>query len=226
LAVLEADSTCCCKAGQELAFPGFDVPPLGDPHAKTPGLWTVDVFLCRPTKKQAIDALKDLIDAVVPEHPRTNYAAGWDAADNDQGVYAVRWESGREHFILEARTHPDRGKWRGWFSLARCPPVEVLETWTLEDGSPVRVLRLEIDQSGHPAEKILRFAHVSDCATPDLPCWSKELTAFWPRVRVRAESEGIRRVDLTVEDGAGASIGFSARRNADGKWDGPSFLKY
>ncbi len=226
LALLLNSTACCCKTGQELAGAGFAVPGFRDRGPDSSGLWTVEVYLCRPNKKQAIDALNELVDAVVPEHPKSRFAASWDPSDDGQGVYAAAWDSGQERFVLEARTGPDPGRWTGSFWLSRRPPPGVLETWPMDDGSQVRVLRLKIDQSGHPREKVLQFAYLSECPIADRPCWSKEISAFWPRLRAKAEREGIRRVSLSVEDGALASTGFSARRGADGKWYGPSFFKY
>ncbi|MGA2435144.1 MAG: hypothetical protein ABSG25_07640 [Bryobacteraceae bacterium] len=233
--VLEAAIERSCNAGQDLTSAEFIVPPLAwtlsktQPPANPSGLWTAEVFLCRPTKKQAIDAVQKLIDAVVPEHPGTKHADAWSASDNGQGVYAARWEFGQERFVLSAHAAAGlgrlQGKWIGLFSLTRTPPVDVIETWTLDGGSQVKVLRLEIEQSGQPPEKVLRFAYLTDCVASDMSCWSKELTAFWPRLRTRAERKGIRKVEVSVEDGA-RGWSFMPRLNADGKWVGPSFLKY
>jgi hypothetical protein len=68
---LERDIACCCKAGQGLVVAGFDYPLAETPTAEAPGLWGVEVIVCGPTRKQAVDGLKALVDAVVPEHPKS-----------------------------------------------------------------------------------------------------------------------------------------------------------
>jgi hypothetical protein len=216
---LERDIACCCKAGQGLVAAGFDYPLAETPTAEAPGLWGVEVIVCGPIRKQTVDALKALVDAVVPEHPKsapTNWGPSGGA-----GATAV-WDAGGERLVLDAFVQPRQGGWLGWFELHRRAPLRAVETWTLEDGSQVRILRLEIESSGNPPEKILRLDYLSECPF-DHSCWSKEITAFWPRLRARAEREGIRKVDLGVSSGVGAYEGFRVVRGADGKWDGPPF---
>ena len=223
---LEDDIQCCCKAGQELAAPEFEAAGLEETDRNPPGLWGLNVILCRPTRTRAIAAMNELIEAVIPEHPKSKYVIGWDRPEGDgRGILAASWDTGQERFILDAGIEHRRA-WRGWFQLNRRLPFEAMETWTLDGSSQVRVLRIETDQSRHPPEKDLWFTYLSECSHWDRPCWAKEVAAFWPRLKARAEREEVSVVHIWVDEGAGTSVSVRFKRQPDGSWQGPPYLRF
>ncbi|MGD0014693.1 MAG: hypothetical protein ABSD56_09740 [Bryobacteraceae bacterium] len=212
----------CSKTGRVAGYLDFEAgfsTSVAPPQEGT-GLWGIEVYLSRRSKQEILSALGELVAAVVSKHPVATYVYGWSASDgSDQAIYAARWGSGQDTFVLEASVFAAGGKWRGGFTLRRRPLAEVGETWTLDDGSQVRVLRNEIQDYQHPPARVLRLAYLTDCLIADQSCLGQEVTRLWPRIRARVERERIRRVFVTIVDGAGASTTIFPRRRADGEWD-------
>jgi hypothetical protein len=229
LAGLMAAFDRCCKTGRDLGLVGFEAGFSGsiDPRQGSAGLWGIDVSLCRRSKQEILSALGELVDAVASKHSEATYAYGWSASDGiDQAIYAARWVSGQDAFVLEARAFAVGRKWQAGFKLRRRLPDGVRGTWTLDDGSQVRVLRTEVKDSTHGPGRDLWFSYLTDCLLPDQSCLDQEITRLWPRLEARAEREGVRGVFLTSEDGAGASKTIFPRRRADGEWDAPPWKRH
>ncbi len=215
LEALVAEGQRCSKAGGELGISAF-----GPGGSKDGNLLEIDVHLTRPTKRQTMARLRELIGAVHAGRPAASYRDGWDPSDpDDRGAYLARWQVRGETFALEARTGGVDGESHGWFRLLRLTPPDVRETWTLEDGRLVRVLSLETTRRPDSPVKVLRLRYLTECFYADLACVGNEVRRLWPRLQALADEQEAREITLWIDDGV-MSQAHDAKRSTNGEWTG------
>lgn len=182
------------------------------------GLQSISLMVCRKDGQEALDALKRLVDATISRALDRSFEPGWTLGpERKHAVNSYRFRSHEQTFIVEARVGGDEGRWVGIFDLTRCYAREISERWILEDGTSVRILESEIDTSGETSR--LRFSYLTNCLIDDHSCMSDEAQRLWPRLRARAEDQGVTSVSWSTEDCRFASIGRGAHRRSDGEWD-------
>ncbi len=223
----ERQTKCCCQAAKWNTYAAFH-PALGlhlrsAPNA--PGLWGVGAAVCGATTAQALRTVNELIAAAVPQHPRTRFVFNWEPSKSEQGSYVAAWDAGGERFVLEADVFEYHQEWRGWFELLRRAPVNAVETWSLDNGGRVQVIEERVDPSTPAAEKALKFIYRSDCPVRDPSCREQEFTVLWPRLKAKAEHEGVHRVELEIDGSDAVSMSVRVERKADGSWDLPGVLR-
>jgi hypothetical protein len=98
---------------------------------------------------RALRDLKRLVDAAVPPAPDAVFEQyGWSPPPEGESVHnAYRWRSGNQTFNLTVSAYRIDGRWVGLFDLRRCPAVDALELWDLDDGLVVRVLQAEVREN-------------------------------------------------------------------------------
>jgi hypothetical protein len=214
---------CCDKYSACVAL-NFTAPAPG-----ARGFWGFDLYLRRSSKQVAFDALAELVAAVVPERPKAKELEDWGPSDRvDRSRYMALWTTAEDTFVLDASVEGysrDSKGWYGHLALHRRWLPAVRETWTLDDGSLVRILSIETTGRSDSREKVLRVRYLTDCLV-DSPCLERESGHLWPRLRSLAEKQGAQEVSLLADDCALYSAGFAAKRGADGKWSGnlPAFF--
>lgn len=206
----------CCKENPACGGPVFTAP-----IPATTGLWAIDLALCRSSKRLAFDALAELVAAVAPEQPKAKALEDWSPSDSSkQSRYMVRWTTAEDTFVLEAFVWRGNESWMGRFNLQRRWQPDVRETWTLDDGSLVRILSIETTGSSDSQGKVLRLGYLTECLAIDLECLDRETSRLWPRLRSLAERQGVREVSLWIDDCVGYRQSRNAQRGANGEWAG------
>jgi hypothetical protein len=187
------------------------------------GLNAVGVLICRKSSQQVLRDLKSLVDGAMPPLPDAKYEQyDWSPPPDAESVHnAYRWRSGDQTFTLEASAYHTDGRWVGMYDLTRCPPVEVLEHWEVQDGSLVSVLRAEVVQNASGERREFWFSYLSDCPLRASGCLRAEARRLWPDLRSRANKENASVVFLSSEDCRHGSTTVYPKRNRDGEWEVP-----